>query len=172
MPGHRVEAIANEFIKLAKAESRPLTNMQLQKLPYVAHGWSLALLGDGLVGVSPTAFPYGPVYRSLYEALKRYGSGEVTDFIHEMDGTGAQEFGAPPGEVVKTTLTPDETKLINAVWNSYKKFSGYQLSNMTHQADSPWTITTKEQGSFSDIPNSLIQTHFLALAERRRAVAS
>jgi uncharacterized phage-associated protein len=43
MPAYRVEAIANEFVKRAQAEGRALTNMQLQKLPYIAHGWGLAL---------------------------------------------------------------------------------------------------------------------------------
>ena len=115
MPGHRVEAIANEFLKRAKAEDRTLTNMQLQKLPYIAHGWGLALTGKELVNCVPQAFPYGPVYRSLYGALKRYGSGAVSDFIHDNDGTAAEAFGAPPGGIVTASLEPDEVGLLNAV---------------------------------------------------------
>ncbi len=104
MPGHRVEAIANEFVKRARAEGRALTNMQLQKLPYIAHGWALALTSDELLSELPQAFPYGPVYRRLYDALKRYGAGKVTDFIYEGDGAAAIDFDGERGRVVTTAF--------------------------------------------------------------------
>jgi uncharacterized phage-associated protein len=172
MPRHRVEGIANEFLRLANAEGRSLTNMQLQKLPYIAHGWGLALTGRELVDESPVAFPYGPVYRRLYNALQRYGSGNVTDFIRDNDGTAAEAFGAPRGSVISCQLEPEETRLIQAVWDAYKKYHAFQLSNMTHQDDSPWTITTRESGPYSRISNDLIRRHYEALAAaRRQAVA-
>ncbi len=171
MPRHRVEAIANEFLKRSRAEGRSLTNMQLQKLPYIAHGWCLALAGDELVGEVPTAFPYGPVYLSLYDALRRYGSGAVGDFIHENDGTATESFGLVRGDVVNANLTDSEVKLVDAVWNAYKQFHAFQLSAMTHQDDSPWTVVTKRDGAYAPIPNDVIKTHFVELAARRRAAA-
>lgn len=36
--------IANKFIHLVKDEDKPITNMQLQELPYIAQIWSLVLL--------------------------------------------------------------------------------------------------------------------------------
>lgn len=171
MPRHQVEAIANEFVKRARAEGLALTNMQLQKLPYIAYGWGIALTEEELLSELPQAFPYGPVYRKLYDALKRYGAGQVTDFIYEGDGAAAMGFNGERGEVVATTLSENETRLLDAVWNAYKKFSAYQLSAMTHQEDSPWTITTRDKGPYHAITNDLIRKHFLDLSQRRRATA-
>jgi uncharacterized phage-associated protein len=172
MPGHRVEAIANEFLRLAKAEGRSLTNMQLQKLPYIAHGWWLALADLELVDESPTTFPYGPVYRRLNNALKRYGSGNVTDFIRDNDGTPAEILGAPRGDVIAVTLAPEETRLIEAVWNAYKNYHAFQLSGMTHREGSPWTVTTQKSGPYKVISNDLIRQYYKGLATtRRQAVA-
>ncbi len=39
--------IANEFLKMNGAMGR-LTQMHLQKLVYIAHGWKLALVGEPL----------------------------------------------------------------------------------------------------------------------------
>lgn len=166
MPSHRVEAIANEFLKRARAEGRPLTNMQLQKLPYIAHGWALALIDSPLVAGAPRAYPYGPVYTRLYDALKRYGSGQVTDFIRS--GEDFREPHSPAGEIIEDMLTPQETKLIDTVWDKYKHFHAYDLSQMTHQPESPWTITTNTKAPFSPIEDPIIKQHFKDLVSKRR----
>lgn len=156
--GHDVAAIANEFLRLAREEGRTLTNMQLQKLPYIAQGWSLALRnGQPLIEQPVEAWPYGPVYRKLYNALAQYGSGPVTDFIHENDGNPYRVIDGR-GNKIKNKLTNDDCALIKAVWNNYRDYNAYQLSALTHQPNTPWSKTQEKHGQY--ISNTLIREHY------------
>ena len=123
MPLRDARAVANEFIKRANRDGLALTNMQLQKLPYIAHGWSLALLDKPLIAdEQPQAWPYGPVYPSLYDSLRSYGSRAVEDVIREDNGS----------DVIKN-LSEKEKVLIEAVWARYRGIPEWRLSDMTHQ---------------------------------------
>lgn len=46
---HSAVSVENEFFCLAKDEDKSITNMKFQKLPYIAHNWSLALLNQPLI---------------------------------------------------------------------------------------------------------------------------
>lgn len=162
MPDHRVAAVANEFLDRAQREGISLTNMQLQKLPYIAYGWNLALRHERLISCSPQAWKYGPVYPELYEKLKRYGATQVTGFIHENDDN---PFADRRGEVIREPFTPGETELLNTVWDAYKQYNGFALSVMTHRQGTPWTKTFRDgAGNGETIPDTLIQQHYVELA--------
>jgi len=62
--------IANAFLSLARENRTPLSQMQLQKLVYLAHGYNLALNGEPLVEDPVEAWYYGTVFRRLWDALK------------------------------------------------------------------------------------------------------
>jgi uncharacterized phage-associated protein len=144
--------VANRFIELAKRDGIPLTNMQLQKLVYIAHGWSLALLGRGLIYDPVEAWQWGPVIPSLYHNLSKYGSGEVDSVIPLLGGQ---------------KLRQDEEELIESVWNSYKQMSGFKLSSITHQENTPWSRTVKTFGLRSVIPEKYITDHYRHLYDER-----
>lgn len=165
MPNHDVRAIANEFLIRGQQENRALTHMQLQKLPYISHGWGLPLLNASLIRSNPEAWRYGPVYRDLYEVLSKYGAGAVTGFIRENDDN---PFADHPGAVIRADLTPDEVRLIDMIWAKYKEKSGIDLSAITHEAGTPWTNTWNTKGQGAIITNDLIKPHYEALLEKNR----
>jgi uncharacterized phage-associated protein len=149
-------AVANEFIRLAQADGRALTPLQLIKLVYIAHGWMLALHQRPLIGDRIEAWKYGPVIPSLYHDLKRYGGGSVKEpvstFLH---------FRSVP------ELDEDESDLVSQVYKAYGKRTGIQLSALTHQPGTPWADTWKPNFLGLAISNDLIADHYRQLANDR-----
>ena len=168
MPGPS-PAIANEFIKLAIASGRALTPMQLQKLVYIANGWNLAIAGSRLTSDAPRAWDYGPVYPDLYKALRRYGSSPVPEEIKLGDyGVGQLFGGAGVEQPARASLSEQESAIINRVFTDYGGFHAFQLSALTHEAQTPWSrVYDSGQGRFDEIDEHLIRDHFIDLARRR-----
>ena len=159
---HSPLAIANEFLKRAEEDGRELTHMQLQKLVYLANGWNLAATNRPMVEDDPEAWEFGPVYRRLFDALKKYGRSPVRDLIRWGDDT---PFSLDDGEVASESLSDDERAVIDMVWKAYGHMQAFQLSALTHQDESPWS-RTYEAGRNRRIPMDLINEHFKDLMLR------
>ena len=67
--------VARRFVKIS--EDPGLTPLQLQKLAFLAHGWSYPVLGRPFICEVVEAWKYGPVYPELYDVLKRFKAEEV-----------------------------------------------------------------------------------------------
>jgi len=164
-------AIANEFIRLAEAEGKRLTQMQLQKLVYIAHGWNLAINGEPLTRDDPRAWDYGPVYPELRRALRSYGRSPVSREIANSEFVPGA-FDDEPGNAAVADLTAAERSVIERVYRDYGKFHAFQLSALTHREGTPWSrIYRSGAGRFDDIPAGMIRDHFVDLARTRRAQA-
>lgn len=142
---HSAAEVANVFIELAQRDSVFLSNMRLQKLVYIAYGYCLAILGRPLFDDEIQAWEYGPVIPDLYHQLKKFGAGEVTEFIPEVGGI--------PGD-------GSERQIIENVWQAYSGFSALELSGITHNEGTPWSVAWKEGKPHVAIPNHLIQPHY------------
>jgi uncharacterized phage-associated protein len=151
---HSSLAIANEFIR--RAEGRPLTHMQVQKLVYLAHGWSLGALGQPLIDDDVEAWAFGPVVRKLYDALRDYGRGPITRPIRWGDDT---PFLSDDGEEAVEPLSDDEQTVIDVIWEKYGHFPAFKLSAMTHEPDTPW-FNAYEPGRNGAISDEAIREYF------------
>jgi uncharacterized phage-associated protein len=148
---HDARAAFNIFYSLARPEGVRLTNMQAQKLVYIAHGFSLAVLDEPLFDDPVQAWQYGPVIPTLYEELRSYRAGEVRRRL--LSKTRPIEKERP------------KWKVIRAVWNSYGRFSGFELSAMTHQQGTPWHQVYRP-GKRREIPNSTIKDYYRLFARK------
>lgn len=167
-PMDRAVAIANEFLRRAGPEG--LTQMQIQKLVYFAHGWNLALNGWPLTTELPEAWTYGPVYRDLYDHTKYFGAGQINREITPDDDNAMRFFGGESRRwPYRAKLTPEELEIIDAVWGRYGNLSGARLSALTHQSGTPWDATYKTgEGKNHSISNELIKAHYVEIADRVR----
>lgn len=154
MPGYSTE-IANEFIRRAQVRGIPLTHMQLQKLVYLAHGWTLAVLNRPLVSDPAQVWDYGPVYPSLYSALRRYGTQPVTQQITYADFDRSRASISGPAAA---PLSDEERSLIDRVFETYGHFHAFQLSALTHAEGSPWQRVGVQNAV---IPDALIRDYFV-----------
>lgn len=151
-----VEAVANWFLQKAESEGRTLDPMKLQKLIYFANGWHLTLTGNPLVNEYFEAWQHGPVVPGLYHNLKHFGGGPIKGRASAYIGaTGAS--GSP-------TIPPDSyiVPLLERIWQIYGKFSGIQLSNITHRDGGAWQRTREQTRGIrnADIPLDYIKQDF------------
>ena len=152
--------IAREFLRLANDErpQRSLTPIQLIKLTYLAHGWAFVYLNpNGLVGEKVEAWKYGPVFSTLYHALKEYGSSPVA----EVPLTYREQVHK------EVDLKEDEKDLIKAVYETYKELDGPQMITLTHQEGTPWKKTWKWWALNLEIKPKLIREYYHELHEER-----
>lgn len=96
-----------------------MTAMKLQKLCYYSHAWHLVWEEAPLFHDRIEAWANGPVIPTLYRQHR--GEFRVETW--------------PNGD--PTQLTEDQTTSIDAVLETYSRFTAHQLSEMTHQED-PW----------------------------------
>lgn len=161
------KAVANEFLELARKDGKQLTQMQLQKLVYFAYGWYLAITGQRLIDERVEAWQWGPVIPSIYKEFKRFGSSPVTEPAREVKFREGQ-VGFFPVRVQSEDPKQDALALqvIKRVWEIYGRYSASELSNMTHEPNSPWSKTPDKEIRGTDIDDHLILDYFRRLAAR------
>ena len=150
---HDARSIANEIIRRAHEAGQPITHLQVMKLVYFCHAWMLGLYSEPLSRQPVVAWKYGPVVPVVYDSLKRFGGEPINRGISGIEGEDYSDL---------------ETNLIDQVWNIYGngKFTGTQLSTITHEKGTPWDLIMRKNGLHSVIPDPMIEHYY---AEKARA---
>lgn len=147
-------AVANEFLLLGERDQIKITPIKLLKLVYIAHGWHLAFLGEPLLRDQVEAWKYGPVVRRLYHTFKMFGNQPI-----ERDEIPVEL----PRLNMSEPLAEFSMMIINRVWETYKRYTGPQLSQLTHQEDTPWYSVWNREGRYrlgTDIPDREIEEYY------------
>lgn len=126
--------------------------MQLIKLVYVAHGYMLGRHGVPLLEEEVQAWQFGPVVRSVYNAVRKFRSATIT----HIEGSKDLEF------------SPQERAVMDEVVRRYGSVDGVALSSATHKPETPWSKTWGYAGRNAAISNDLIEHFYKVLLKQPR----
>jgi uncharacterized phage-associated protein len=149
---NKVLQVANYIL----SNAGPMSAMKLQKLVYYSQAWSLALNGQVLFDSEIQAWAFGPVSPTLFK--KHGGNRDLTKKFLEEEGIDK--------------LNEREMTTIDKVINTYNKFDGDQLSNLTH-SETPWInaregLANLERGN-REITHASMKAFYKAMIEAKKS---
>jgi uncharacterized phage-associated protein len=158
-------AIANQLLDRAEQSGRQLTQIEIQKLVYFAHGWHLGLKHQPLVQEPIEAWQYGPVVRRLYDAFRQFGTRAISKKAVEYSYSSSGQFVASEPTISSPDVEADAyaTSVVGAVWEKFGTLAPFKLVELTHAPGSPWERAWKEQRTV--ISTSEIEQYFTALVD-------
>lgn len=120
---HSALDIASYFIRYSGFTK---TQLQIQKMSYIAHGYMLGVHDQQLIHDRVEAWKHGPVYRDIHDVFKKWKGSPIARTSQPIP-----------------SFTPDETNILENVFGSYGRFCGYYLSDITHsngRKPTPWRL--------------------------------
>lgn len=139
--------VANYLLDKGQKENIDISCIKLKALIYFTHGWFLAMTGFPLVNEPIFAERYGPEIESLYKI-----------FVPTYGPVSPIKEGV---KCIDSKIREIDKPIIDSIWDTYKKMSGVELSNMSHLENSPWDISRKH--NLKIISNNLIKSYYSQL---------
>jgi uncharacterized phage-associated protein len=152
--------VANALLDTAEDDRSSIDPLQLQKLLYLAQGWTLGLTGKRLFRDAIEAWEYGPVVPDIYHSVKMYGASRIRGRLMTFDYSRRRVVEA------RELFDPLESEIIQTIWDKYGHWSGVQLMRLTHQYGSPWWKARQASEYDPRIPEGSMADWFSEEAER------
>lgn len=139
---------------LCKVSDWELSNLELQKLIYIAHMLYLGKTGNPLVNGEFQAWDYGPVHPELYEHLKSFGPFPVKDFIFDIP------LSAIRLRDLDNTKDKDKIEIMRSCLEEFPPGSTSKLIDVTHQKNGAWAKKYRKYVKNIPITNEDIKTEY------------
>lgn len=110
------QMVAEYILWLTRDQDEQISNLKLLKLLYYAQGYHLANHGIPLFDTPIKAWDHGPVVHDIYLEYKKHGRGGIP----------------APSNIRQSCYREQEKSTIQWVFDTFGKFSGSELRNMTH----------------------------------------
>ena len=150
-------AIANFVLSVADDIGCHTSNLALNKIVYFLHGVYLARTNERLVGAKIEAWEFGPVFREIYHAFKRFGEGSILGkaTFHDHESGSVAEY--------TWHLSAQDEVMLRKLAESYLRIRAGKLVDMSHVEDGPWHSAWYHEGRVNpgmEITDAAIRTHF------------
>lgn len=134
--------------RVAKRSGWTLSNLELQKIVYLAHMFHLGRTGDPLVHGLFEAWDYGPVHPDLYHRVKVFGADPVGDIFYD---------AAEPAE------GSPEREILDEAYDGLGDAGPGRLVNATHRPGGAWDANYIPGVRHCIIPNEDILSEYRGL---------
>lgn len=124
-----------------------ISNLQLQKLLYVAQMYYLGIKGERLADLAFEAWDYGPVAPKVYAQVRMFGSGPIKDVFY-----GARPFS--PGS--------KRRQVLEEVCRDLIPMRPGQLVEITHWSEGAWAKNYVPGSKGIRIPDIAIANEYRA----------
>ncbi len=132
-----------------------LTNLELQKLLYIAQMVYLGQNKKRLINDIFQAWDYGPVLHSVYSQVKTFGSGPIRNVFHRVGSIHDAEIG----------------KWLDDAYDQLSSRSAGELVNITHWSKGAWARNYVPGVRGIEIPDSHIVDEYNARNAKIKAKA-
>ena len=129
-------SVANAFLSKAFSQKKTISPMKIQKLIYIAHGYSLVERDEPLLDEVFEAWKFGPVLNSLYHQCKYFHKSGINRYLSEVKWDSDENTPAPIPD------DPEVREIIDFVWDTYGNERAIELSVWTHERGGPWDTVT------------------------------
>lgn len=136
--------LSHYIVDKCTSESRPVSNLQLQKIMYfLQFVYCKASGGELLFDDEFEAWPYGPVLRDVYTEYSIYG-GRVIEKHYSPDECAL-------------SIRPDVKQFIDDGVTALRKKYPWDLVRLSHAKESPWSVVYADGAGYRNIiPNKQI----------------
>ena len=162
--GVNASAVVNYLLQHDKIKQK-LTNIHLNKIVYLIHGFCLAMLDKGIIDKKYNerveAWMYGPVIPSIYHEFKKYGKEIIQDEAYSVveDIEGEIQF-KPNLEDSKIKAISDWV-ITSLILDGDNVVDARDLIDLTHKPGSPWDQVYKANLYNIEIGDDIIKEYFL-----------
>jgi uncharacterized phage-associated protein len=143
--GAPISALAAARFMCARSDWT-LTNLELQKMLYLAQMMHLGTTNERLMNGTFEAWDYGPVLPSVYGQVKTFGSGPIRNVFFGV--TDIQDAG--------------RAAMLSDAYDQLSQMTAGQLVNITHWSGGAWARNYKPGFKGIPIPDAHILDEYRA----------
>jgi uncharacterized phage-associated protein len=124
-----------------------MSHLKLQKVLYYTQAYHLVYFNKAnIFDDEPEAWVNGPVYRPVYDNMKRYGTYNVIKYKEDADKKIEDRYAELKAYLDKH-LTEKQIRFIDSIFNRFGLMSHEKLVFLTHR-EAPWNEARKGLGPF------------------------